>query len=378
MAGLYVHIPFCLQKCRYCDFISFPGMLGALGAYIDVLGKEIQLKSKPWSDTIFNTVFFGGGTPSLLHHDQLAHILGMLHDYYSIASDAEITVEVNPGTWSRDKAYGYAAAGVNRVSVGLQAWSDARLKRIGRIHTVEDFVQTMVYASDAGIENINVDMMLGLPGQRHSEVSDGINAAVSMGAVHMSVYPLILEEGTRLYEDVMAGRENLPDEDAAFSMQHLAIARLAHHGFKRYEISNFARPGRECLHNVNTWKNGETLGLGLAAHSMRRSGGRWVRRVNPGTLEGYLCEEKDEVTIISREEEMFECIMLGLRMTQGIHLASFAMRFGVRLEEYYAEALKEVAAQDLIYQDHSYIRLTQRGMELQNVALMPFLTYINH
>lgn len=377
MAGLYVHFPFCLQKCRYCDFVSMPGMLSAIEPYLKALGNEMAVKSKLWSDTMFDTVFFGGGTPSLLESAQLSHLLTLLGQYFSILPDAEITCEINPGTFSQHKAMGFFDAGVNRLSIGLQAWSNSRLKRIGRVHTVEDFVKTMVYADAAGFKNINVDMMVGLPGQKPHEVSDGIGAAAGLGAAHISLYPLILEEDTVLYNDVMAGRETLPDEDTALLLQQAGIQRLTHHGFKRYEISNFAKPGKECRHNINTWKNGETLGLGLAAHSVKRTGGRWVRRVNVRELEDYLIGERDEVTIISREEEMFECVMLGLRMTQGVHLASFAMRFGQRLESYFADALRETMLQGLVRVEQGYVRLTPRGMELQNVALIPFLTYMD-
>ncbi|HIU94643.1 MAG TPA: radical SAM family heme chaperone HemW, partial [Candidatus Aphodomorpha intestinavium] len=346
MAGVYFHIPFCVRKCAYCDFVSYAQPERAEG-YAALLEREIALASKRLPvPAAVETVFFGGGTPSLLSGGALSGVLDALRARYPVAPDAEITVECNPGAVDAARLAAYRAAGVNRLSVGLQSADGALLAAIGRIHTYEQFERTMALARDAGFDNINVDVMHGLPGQSAAAYLDTLARVCARPDVrHVSAYALILEEGTPLFERVRAGRAALPDEDAVADMQDAGMAYLAAHGFTRYEISNFARAGFSCRHNLNYWNNGEYLGFGAAAHGAQRVDGVWTRRENHPALETYagaVCAGRlpaRQVRAIGRDEEMFETVMLALRTVAGLPLRAFSARFGVSLYEAYPQAV---------------------------------------
>ena len=380
MAGVYFHIPFCVRKCAYCDFVSYAQPERAEG-YAALLEREIALASKRLPvPAAVETVFFGGGTPSLLSGGALSGVLDALRARYPVAPDAEITVECNPGAVDAARLAAYRAAGVNRLSIGLQSADGALLAAIGRIHTYEQFERTMALARDAGFDNINVDVMHGLPGQSAAAYLDTLARVCARPDVrHVSAYALILEEGTPLFERVRAGRAALPDEDAVADMQDAGMAYLAAHGFTRYEISNFARAGAVCRHNLNYWNNGEYLGFGAAAHGAQRVDGAWTRRENHPALEAYagaVCAGRlpaRQVRAIGRDEEMCETVMLALRTVAGLPLRAFSARFGVSLYEAYPQAVARLRRLGWTRETGEAFALNARGLDLLNEALLPFL-----
>lgn len=266
MPGLYVHIPFCVQKCFYCDFVSYKGKLSQIKPYIKAIGLEAAaIGSK--INIEFDTVFIGGGTPSLMHGKDAEELLKILHTNFAITSDAEITIECNPGTLDESKLAYYIEAGINRLSIGLQSASDALLTKIGRIHDLLQFDESYKLARLAGFSNINIDLMAGLPGQTTSDYIETLKYVIGIAPEHISAYMLIVEENTPLKKQIDNNEITLPDEDETFDMFDKGIALLHEHGYMRYEISNFSLMGRECKHNLNYWHNGQYIGLGAAAHS---------------------------------------------------------------------------------------------------------------
>ena len=382
-AGIYLHIPYCVRKCAYCDFVSFPEPGGMPEPYVGALLREIRLVAEQTPKRRYASVFFGGGTPSLLSGEQLRRILETLGEAFDILPDAEISMECNPGTATEKTLCAYRAAGVNRLSVGLQSADDALLARIGRIHDYAAFCRTAAWAKRAGFENFNVDVMHGLPGQTAAQYLDTIRRAAESGATHVSAYGLILEEGTPLYRAVLAGRETLPDEDAVADMQDAGIALLEKLGFARYEISNFARNGYMCRHNLNYWRNGEYLGFGIAAHGCLRLDGKWTRFSNTESLRTYDaklqkgCLPRNETLRLPPIEEMFETVMLGLRTLSGVSLREFFRRFDVRLEEIYAEPVAQLRRAEWLNEtaySSGFLALNGKGLDLQNAALQFFLS----
>lgn len=380
MSGLYIHIPFCRKKCAYCDFVSFGGCeQDAFEQYFKALFREIDLISPMLPKKEFETVFIGGGTPSLLPSGMIPRLAAKLRENFAFPADAEISIECNPESVSLEKLVQYRACGINRISFGLQSADDAVLKAVGRIHTAADFFRAFKLARQAGFDNINVDIMHGLPGQSSESYLDTIRRTAELGAEHISSYALILAEGTPLFETVRNGSIELPDEDAVADMEDAGFDLLRSFGYERYEISNFALPGRECRHNLNYWANGDYLGLGLNAHSALHVNGKWVRFANKAELGGYNAALNDgklpvEMTEeISRGDEMFECIMVGLRKIKGIDRAEFAQRFGIDPVEHYASAVSDaVLAGNMEVTDDS-MRLTQRGLDFQNEVLLNFM-----
>ena len=380
-AGIYIHIPFCVRKCLYCDFVSAPGSAGMIQTYLDALCREISLTAEILPERAYRTVFFGGGTPSLMTGEQLKKVMRTLRTHFLISSDAEVTMECNPGTLTEKKLEGYIEAGVNRLSVGLQSADDAILRSIGRIHDYSDFQRTVELIRKAEMDNFNVDIMHGLPGQDMETYLDTIRKAADTGATHISAYGLILEEGTALFQRVNSGEAFLPDPDETADMQDAGIDLLEEYGFHRYEISNFARSGRQCRHNLNYWKNGEYAGFGIAAHSaMRRDG--WIRWANGPELPRYISalEEgglpEQQMTRIGIEEEMFESIMLGLRMIRGVEITSFSKRFGISPLEKYREPVQELRNKRWLNEsllEEGFLALNRRGLDLQNPALELFM-----
>lgn len=379
MAGLYLHIPYCVKKCAYCDFVSFAEP-EAVGAYVALLCREIALTAErlPVPPRI-ETVFFGGGTPSLLTGEQLGAVLETLRARYPLSPDAEVTVECNPGTVTPERLRAYRAAGVNRLSIGLQSADDGLLAAIGRIHTRERFLETHRVAMCAGFDNLNVDVMHGLPGQTQAQYLDTLRLVCGLdGVTHVSAYALILEEGTPLMEAVRAGRTALPEEDAVADMQDAGMAYLAGQGFLRYEISNFARAGFACRHNLGYWHNGEYLGFGVAAHGALRVDGVWTRRANTASPAAYRQALEagrlpmQQVQAVGRAEEMFETVMLGLRLIGGVSLPAFLRRFGVPLQAAYPQAVAELRRRGWTRETPEAFALNGRGLDLQNEALLLF------
>lgn len=378
MPGIYVHIPFCVKKCDYCDFVSF-SCLENRERYVELLLREIALTADtPAKNLRFETVFFGGGTPSLLDGAQMKRILRALEEAFDIAPDAERTMECNPGTASGDNLSAYRAAGINRLSIGLQAAQDRLLAGVGRIHTYAQFTHTLALARDAGFSNIGADVMHGLPGQTQADYLDTLRLVCDAGVRHVSAYALTLAEDTPLYERVRANEVVLPDEDDVADMQDAGIDYLESRGYARYEISNFAQPGYECRHNVNYWVNGEYIGLGVAAHSAVRLR-EWTRYANVDTLEEYerlLARGKRPLAETIRlypADEMFECVMLGLRLIAGVDRAAFAKRFGTEMASAYADAMKYLRARGWVIETPERIALNRAGLDMQNEALGYFM-----
>ncbi|HWQ96613.1 MAG TPA: radical SAM family heme chaperone HemW [Clostridia bacterium] len=378
MAGIYLHIPFCVRKCAYCDFVSFPER-GVPEVYVEALLTELELVARGGSyPAAFDTVFFGGGTPSLLSGEQMRRILSSLSTHFDIRANAEISMECNPGTVTPEKLAAYREAGINRLSIGLQSTHDALLKSIGRIHTFAQFEETFKQARAAGFDNINVDLMHGLPNQTVEQYCSSINTVCDLGAEHISAYSLILEEKTPLFNRVERKEIFLPDEDLVADMQDAGIDLLETRGYHRYEISNFAKDGFACRHNLNYWHNGEYLGFGIAAHGVVREK-KWTRYANVNALDEYyslLRRNKRplaETIRLAPRDEMFECVMLGLRLVRGIDRAEFAARFGLDIVEAYGYAVDQLQKRGWLDEMEGYISLNRKGLDLQNEALGFFM-----
>jgi len=378
MAGLYIHIPFCIKKCDYCDFTSFPHA-GVPDVYVNALVQEIVLTTKQDAfPQVFDTVFFGGGTPSLLSPEQVVMILHSLYESFSIIEGTEVSLECNPGTVDEEKLYQFRQAGVNRLSVGLQSSSDTLLQHIGRIHDCKQFISTIQMARDAGFTNISADIMHGLPEQRMGDFTETLALVCELDLPHISSYALNLSENTALVTRIKNGELTLPEEDDTADMQDAGIAYLDRHGYERYEISNFAKPGFACRHNLHYWNNDSYIGFGLAAHSAVRLR-EWTRLANVEKLKNYYRSLRygrlpvAEKIRIFPAEEMFECVMLGLRLVSGINRNAFYSRFGISLSEAYASALIALRQRGWLYESETHIALTKQGLDMQNTALQYFM-----
>lgn len=378
MQGLYIHIPFCKKKCRYCDFVSFPA-LEREDLYFVALVAEMRKYAPLMKDRAFDTVFIGGGTPTVLKPGRTAALLNEARKCFSIKPEAEITSEANPESASEEKLNELYEAGVNRLSLGLQSANDLELHAIGRIHSRQDFINAVSAARKVGFTNINADVMHGLPGQTEESCIDTLRLVTELEIPHISSYSLILEEGTPLYDDVRNGRVMLPDPDDTADMEDAGFEFLAQRGYARYEISNFAKPGFECRHNLNYWDNGEYLGIGLNSHSALRLKGDWTRFNNTDDLNEYINELGEgklpvrNTRKIERDEEMFETIMLGLRKIKGVPRREFEERFGCDPVEKYAPAVSELEMDGWLEATEDSMYLTKRGLDFQNEALIKFM-----
>lgn len=379
MPGIYVHIPYCAAKCRYCDFVSFADQSDR-EAYFAALSQEQSLCRENLPAIRYDTVFIGGGTPSILPESGIARILEEIGRKFNVTPDAEITIEANPGTLSPHKLREYKDAGVNRISMGLQSADNQVLRNIGRIHTYERFLESFRLAREAGFSNVNVDIMYGLPEQTVETHLDTIRKLSELAPEHISAYSLILEESTPLYMDVNGGAQSLPSEDEAYEMHRQGIALLNELGYKRYEISNYAKPGFESRHNLNYWNNGEYLGLGLNSHSAMRIDGKWLRWSNTVRMADYLeaCAHGErplsgKVQEIPREEEMFESVMLGLRKVEGVNDQAFLARFGKRMTDVFPAAIKRLEEKGWLKKCGDFFRLTDEGLDFQNLALLEMM-----
>ena len=377
MAGIYLHVPFCIKKCDYCDFISFPRM-DKVEEYFCALWKEIELCRAENRSRKFNTVFFGGGTPSALPPYYIVETMERIMDSFDVSIE-EATIECNPGTVDGEKLTAYRSAGFNRISLGVQSFDDGLLKGIGRIHTSAEAEEAVYLARKAGFDNINIDLMYGLPNQGTEQYIDSVRRAAELGVQHISAYSLILEEGTRLYNRVEKGECSLPDEDEVYAMHEKGMEELAALGYDRYEISNYARDGRKSLHNLNYWNVGEYLGLGLNSSSALMENGWLVRFKNCENMEEYI-EKISQNSLphieherISRDEEMFEWAMLGLRKIEGVDRRAFVQRFDEDFADVFSDAVKKLSQMEWLEQKENCIRLTSRGLDMQNSALMEFM-----
>jgi len=377
---LYLHFPFCKRKCLYCDFCSAAETPETMAAYCRALQKEIRQMAAKYPDAKVNTIFLGGGTPSLVPPEMMADVLDTLKSSFDILPDAEFTSEANPGTLTAEWLDMAASHGLNRLSLGVQAAQDPLLRAIGRIHTVQEAEEAVRLARKHGIQNLNLDAMFGLPGQTEKDYLDTLRTFRDWGADHISAYSLILEEETPLYRLVNAGHIELPDEDDVAAMYEHGIDWLEQAGYQRYEVSNFAKPGFACRHNIGYWQGAWYLGLGVAAHSMlptNQPGMFSQRKGNSADVQAYIRALQngqeaptDGVDLITPEDAMFETMMLGLRTTMGVEEAMFEKRYGISLSECYGEPLDSLVRDGLGRWADGRFALTPRGIEIQNDVLM--------
>lgn len=380
---LYIHIPFCVKKCFYCDFLSMPVDESIRRHYVCKLIEEIEYKSEKYKEYEVSSLFFGGGTPSILSETQIAEIMKALQKNFSIKSDAEITIECNPGTLTGQKLSVYKQCGINRISMGLQSGNNQELNMLGRIHTYEEFLQNYDLVRKIGFDNVNVDLMSALPGQTVSDWEDTLTKVLKLRPEHISAYSLIIEEGTPFYEiyekDELRRQEGerpqyLPSEETERAMYEVTRSILAQKGYERYEISNYAKKGMECKHNIGYWTRKNYLGLGLGSAALVEN----VRFSNSSDLKEYLNGkfEPQEKEVLTRKEQMEEFAFLGLRMMQGISRRRFEEAFGVAIEAVYGEVIHKMTALGLLTQQAGHIMLTEDGISVSNYVMSEFLLKI--
>lgn len=420
--SIYIHIPFCVKKCQYCDFLSAPADSRAQEVYLRTLKQEIREQAARYREYEVQTVFIGGGTPTAVPCEKLCEVLKTVFTCYRVNPHAEISMEANPGTVTKETLLSYRKAGINRISIGLQSADDGELKLLGRIHTYRDFQQTYRWAQEAGFTNINLDIMSALPGQSVENYKKTLETVLSLKPQHISAYSLIVEEGTPFYEKYGQESEklqatgekqpDLPSEEEEREMYTLTEKLLATAGYHRYEISNYALPGMECRHNRVYWKRGNYVGFGLGAASMVEN----VRFENTRKMQEYLAEYagvpgaepvsagvaqgdeqelsneqefslredthsenaqefsiRENVHPLSQQEQMEETMFLGLRLTEGVSKAEFHRQFGVSMEQIYGKVIQENIAQGLLADEAGYLRLTREGMDLSNYVMAQFL-----
>lgn len=373
---LYFHIPFCVRKCFYCDFLSAPGDEKGKRNYMEALLTETVGSAFRYADYEVVSIFIGGGTPSTVPTDCLEGLMEAVRAHYRLAEGAELTMEVNPGTVSEEVLRRFRRAGINRLSIGLQSADDTELKAIGRIHTWRQFLDSYAAARRAGFDNVNVDIMSALPGQTLSGYRDTLRKVLSLEPPleHISAYSLILEEGTVLFEKYEKGELELPDEDTDREMYQETKEILAQAGYERYEISNYAKKGYECRHNCGYWKRKNYVGFGIGAASLVEN----VRFHNSADLKAYLAEPlgcREEVQQLGEQEQMEEFMFLGLRMTEGVSCREFARLFGCRLEDIYGEVIRKNIRDGLLQyrSGNRFLALTDRGLDVSNYVMAQFL-----
>lgn len=371
--GLYVHIPFCKSKCYYCDFNSYANKNYVEEKYMDSLIKEIDLRSSILDKYRISSIYVGGGTPTYLKLDSIYKLLSCLKGF--CREGVEYTWEANPGTLSYEKLMMLKDGGVNRLSIGLQSWDDNILKGLGRIHSVHDFVENFETAREVGFRNINVDLMFSIENQSLENLGNTLDNVIGLKPEHISCYSLIIEEGTEYYRRVKEGTIAEIDEELDREMYYLAVKKLESAGYKRYEISNFARQGYECTHNIIYWKTKPYLGIGAGAHSyigtMRFSNERlpedYICKVNDSKLPVCWCEE------LSTENMMSEFMFMGLRMSEGVGFKEFRNRFNRELTSVYGEKIDELIDKGLLAVENGRLMLTEKGIDLSNQVFVEFI-----
>lgn len=377
---LYVHIPFCVRKCEYCDFLSAPAGADTQQEYVRNLLLEIEQKGVRCTDYEVTTIFFGGGTPSILKAGWIADILNAIHRNFKVRKDAEITIECNPGTLTFEKLSIYKSAGINRISVGLQSASDAELRELGRIHTYEDFLKSYDLIHKKGFSNVNIDLMAALPGQTLKSYEQTLRRVLALKPEHISAYSLIIEEGTPFYEKYEADEllrekgekpQMLPSEETERLMYERTKELLLAHGYERYEISNYARRGYACRHNIGYWRRENYLGFGLGSASLLEN----ERFHNTTDLTDYLGGDylAYEQEKLDKKSQMEEFMFLGLRMTDGISTECFRQTFGLTVELVYGPVLEQQIADQLLRKEDGRIFLTERGLDVSNYVMAQFL-----
>lgn len=357
---LYIHIPFCIRKCKYCDFLSAPSGKEERAAYVENLCRKIRSHTELAEAYRVVTIFVGGGTPSILEEEQIRQIFTAVRETFQIEESAEITIEMNPGTVTEEKLRTYKEIGINRLSIGLQSADDRELAALGRIHTFGEFLDTYRMARKAGFENINIDLMSAIPHQTRESYERTLRTAAELGLEHISAYSLIIEEGTPFYEKYGEGKHaaDLPDEDTERLMYEDTKRILEEYGYHRYEISNYAKDGRECRHNLGYWERAEYLGIGSGAASL---------------IDNVRFTEDGEPERLSIKEQMAEYMFLGLRKIKGVSKQRFAECFGSSMEDIYGNVIEDMKKKGLLQEQGDSVRLTERGIDVSNYVMSEFL-----
>lgn len=381
--SLYVHIPFCVKKCLYCDFLSFPASGEMIKSYFEALRREIAISSQKYVDYDVKSIFFGGGTPSFVHSQEIYDTLRIIIKSFNVTEGAEISIEANPASAMREKLFLYREAGFNRLSIGAQSLNDEELKKIGRVHDSRMFYETYENARSAGFENINIDIMSALPDQSLGSYLDTVKKVIGLKPEHISAYSLIVEEGTPFYNMDL----NLPSEELDREMYHETKNLLAKSGYHRYEISNYASTAEtECFHNKVYWRRGNYLGLGLGASSMVKNT-RWsnitdMKQYKKAFESAVVLEHKENVQVLSKQEQMEEFMFLGLRLVEGVELKKFQELFECDIFDVYSETIDKYTQMGLLeIYDHKngdgskekWLHLTDRGLDVSNTVMADFL-----
>ncbi|WP_148551238.1 radical SAM family heme chaperone HemW [Paraclostridium bifermentans] len=375
MLGLYIHVPFCAQKCYYCDFNSYKINSNQKKEYLINIEREMKFYKGEFKDKCFDTVFFGGGTPSILTVDELKELVNHINENFNIKKDAEITIECNPGTINGEKLEAMKKMGINRLSIGLQATQNYHLKSIGRIHTYEEFEKNYYDALDIGFKNINIDLMYALPNQKTQEWKDTLDKIIKLNPSHISAYSLILEEGTKLYDMYQNKEFELLDEGTDINMYNYTIDILKRHGYNQYEISNYSKENLECKHNIIYWKCDNYLGLGPGASGFigdtRYSNIEDICEYNKCIMQNI--RPVSEEIELTKKDKIEEFIFMGLRMNEGINIDVFKERFDTDFYDIYQEVMDKLIKRELVRFDGKNISLTQKGREISNSVFIEFL-----
>ena len=377
--GIYIHIPFCKQKCYYCDFVSYANKEEKVKEYIESLQKEIELESDRYKNEEYEitTIYIGGGTPSFIDASYIERIINTIKQNYKLYENPEITIEVNPGTINEEKIKKYKDIGINRISIGLQTTKDNLLKQIGRIHTYEEFLNCYKIVKKIGIDNINVDLMLGLPNQTLGDLKESLIEVINLKPNHISLYSLILEENTILEKMVSQNMAKLPEEDLEREMYWTTKDILEENGYIHYEISNFSKKGYESKHNLNCWNQKEYLGFGVAAHSYIKN----KRYCNTNNIEEYIKNVQNGKILNNRTiceiqnkiEEQKEYMLLGLRKIQGIDIQEFKNKFIDNPIYIFHKELEKLVKEELVEIDLNQIKLTSKGLDFANLVWEEFV-----
>ena len=371
---LYIHIPFCVRKCLYCDFLSFAADDKTKEKYIEALCTELMFIGKERCQTSLSSVFIGGGTPSVLPAELIVRVMECVKENFTLDSDAEVTIECNPGTVDEEKLKAYFGCGINRISFGLQSVHDEELKKLGRIHTFDDFLKSYEAAVNAGFTNINVDLMSDIPGQNVDSWTETLKTICELkpAPVHISAYSLIVEEGTPFADMAEEGKLDIPDEDTDREMYHMTSKILSEYGYERYEISNYAKPGHECRHNLGYWTGVEYYGAGLGAASYY--GG--CRFTNTPDMPVYMGDPIDSFKLdekLTNADKMSEFMILGLRLTKGVDTAEFKERFCRNLSDVYGREIERFKAEGLLTEEDGRVHLSEQGLDLANFVMQAFI-----
>ena len=373
--GLYVHIPFCVKKCGYCDFLSWCGTSEEKETYVQALLKEIESYREFARGYRVSTVFVGGGTPSVLEAGQMEVVLLNIQEVFELEKKPEITLEMNPGTVTEEKLQCYKENGVNRLSIGLQSVKNEKLEVLGRIHSYEEFLESYELARKAGFTNISVDLISSIPGQKLEEWKEELAALSALSPEHISVYQLIIEAETPFYEKYAEHEELLPDEEESREIYLWTGSFLKEQGYEQYEISNYAKPGKESRHNLKYWERGDYLGLGLGAASMVRN----IRMSNTKDMKTYLerCGQpktmREDVQFLEEARQMEEFMFLGLRKTRGVSRKEFRRIFGQEMDMVYEKALHKCLENGMLKEHKDRVYLSEEGVLLSNAVLSEFL-----